>query len=166
MPRVRRLRTDEWERWRAFRLAMLAEAPYAFGTTFAEASAYTEDTWQRRVTTMATGDETVLYVVEDATGLAASAGGYLEDGVPNVFSVWTRPDARGNGYAEACVGAVVEWAAGTGAAEVRLWATDGNDTARRLYERLGFDRTGAVQPLPSDPARNESEWSLPLGQRG
>jgi GNAT superfamily N-acetyltransferase len=164
MPGVRRLRADEWERWRAFRLAMLAEAPYAFGTTLAEASGYTDETWRQRVATMAAGDGTVLYVAEDAEGLAASAGGYVEDGVPNVFSVWTRPDARGNGHAEACVAAVIEWAAGTDASEIRLWATDGNDTARRLYERLGFDRTGAVQPLPSDPAKNESEWSLPLGQ--
>lgn len=162
MSGARRLRPDEWERWRAFRLAMLAEAPYAFGTTFAEASAYTEETWRERTTRLATSDDNVLYVVEDGEGLAASAGGYVEDGVPNVFSVWTRPDARGNGYAEACVTAVVEWAAGTDATEIRLWATDGNDTARRLYERLGFDRTGNVQPLPSDPAKNESEWSLAL----
>jgi GNAT superfamily N-acetyltransferase len=149
---VRRLRADEWERWREFRLAMLEDAPYAFGTTLAEARAFTEQTWRDRAATMATSDGTVMYVAEDGEGWLASAGCYVEDGVPNVFSVWTRPGARGNGHAEACVTAVVQWARANGETEIRLWATDGNDTAQRLYERLGFARNGNVQPLPSDPS--------------
>jgi ribosomal protein S18 acetylase RimI-like enzyme len=159
---VRRLRADEWERWRAFRLAMLADAPYAFGTTLAEASAYTEETWRERTALMATSEDTVLYVADDGADWQASAGGYVEDGVANVFSVWTRPDARGNGHAEAAVTAVVEWARGRGETEIRLWVTDTNDTARRLYERLGFAGNGTVQPLPSDPRLTESEYALPL----
>jgi GNAT superfamily N-acetyltransferase len=159
---VRRLRADEWERWREFRLAMLAEAPYAFGTTLAEASAFTDDEWRARVTRMATSDDTVLYVTEAGGDWLASAGGYVEDGIPNVFSVWTRPEARGRGAAQRAVEAVVAWAGTTGAGEVRLWATDTNATARRLYERLGFAPNGATQPLPSDPSLTESEWALPL----
>lgn len=159
---VRRLRADEWERWREFRLAMLQEAPYAFGTTFADASAYTEDTWRQRVERMATSDDTVMYVTESGGEWLASAGGYVEDGIPNVFGVWTRPGARGRGAARDAIEAVVAWAATTGASEVRLWATDTNATARRLYERLGFAPNGSTQPLPSDPSLTESEWSLPL----
>jgi GNAT superfamily N-acetyltransferase len=160
--RVRRLRADEWERWREFRLGMLQEAPYAFGTTYAEAAAYTDDEWRERVTRVATTGDNVLYVAEEGATWLASAGGYVEDGVPNVFSVWTRPEARGNGYADACVRAVVEWARGTGAAEVRLWATDGNAAAERVYDRLGFTRNGTTQPLPSDPTKAEYEYSLAL----
>lgn len=159
---VRRLRTGEWERWRDFRLAMLQEAPYAFGTTFAQASAMTEDEWRERTRRMSEDTDTVMYVVEQDGDWLACAGGYVEDGVPNVFGVWTRPGARGRGAARLAIEQVVAWAATTGAGEIRLWATDTNATARRLYERLGFAPNGNVQPLPSDLSLTESEWSLPL----
>ncbi|HEV2889336.1 MAG TPA: GNAT family N-acetyltransferase [Frankiaceae bacterium] len=162
--RVRRLRADEWERWRGFRLAMLEEAPYAFGTTLAEAAAYTEDQWRERARRLAEAGDNVMYVVEDdGESWLACAGGYVEeDGTPNVFGVWTHPDARGRGAARLAVEHVIAWAGTTGAGEVRLWATDTNVTARHLYERLGFAPNGSVQPLPSDPSLTESEWSRPL----
>ena len=160
---VRRLRADEWERWREFRLAMLAEAPYAFGTTLAEMRDKDDAFWRDRAATMATSEHTALYVAEDGGTWLASAGCYVEDGVPNVFSVWTRPEARGRGAAHAAIEAAIGWARETtDATEVRLWATDTNVTARRLYERLGFSPNGNVQPLPSDPSLSESEWSRPL----
>jgi GNAT superfamily N-acetyltransferase len=161
--RVRRIDVGEWERFKAFRLDALAEAPYAFGSTLADTAARPDDEWRERVTALATAAGTCYYVAEadDGTWLAG-AGGYLEDGVPNVFGVWTRPEARGNGYADALVRGVVEWARRTGAAEVRLWATDTNEPARRVYDRLGFTPTGTTQPLPSDPTLTESEYALPL----
>jgi predicted GNAT family acetyltransferase len=164
--RVRRLRADEWQRWRELRLAMLENAPYAFGSTYAEALTFPDEAWQERATSMATAADRVLYVAEDDGDWLGCAGGYVDDEppyLPNVFGVWTRPDARGRRLAEACVREVVEWARGTGAAEVRLWATDGNTAATRVYERVGFTPIGHTQPLPSDPTKTESEYALPLG---
>ena len=43
--RVRRLRADEWQHWREFRVAMLTEAPYAFGMTLDEALARPDAEW-------------------------------------------------------------------------------------------------------------------------
>jgi GNAT superfamily N-acetyltransferase len=163
---VRRLRAGEWERWRELRLAMLQDAPYAFGSTYAQALTFADDEWRARAESMAAGTDRVLYVAEEGDEWLACAGGYVDDEppyLPNVFGVWTRPDARGRRLAEACIREVVEWARGTGAAEVRLWATDGNDAACRVYDRLGFTPTGATQPLPSDPAKTESEYARPLG---
>lgn len=160
--RVRRLRAEEWPRWREFRIAMLTEAPYAFGMTLADALSRPDDDWTERTTRLATAADTTYYVAEEGHEWLAGAGGYVEDGVPNVFGVWTRPDARGRSCADACVRAVVEWARGTGATEVRLWATDGNAAAERVYARLGFTKNGNTQPLPSDPSKVESEYALPL----
>lgn len=159
---VRRVAAGEWGRWRDFRLAMLQDAPYAFGSTYAEAVAFGDDEWQARTHRLADTDDSTLFVAEEGDEWLACAGGYVEDGIPNVFGVWTRPDARGRGYADACVRAVVEWARTHGANEVRLWATDGNDAARRVYERVGFTPNGNTQPLPSDPSKIESEYALPL----
>ena len=50
------------------------------------------------------------------------------------------------------VDAVVEWA---GDDPVELWVTRGNDPAIALYERCGFSLTDEVQPLPSDPCKDE-----------
>jgi GNAT superfamily N-acetyltransferase len=161
--RVRRVASDEWQRWRDFRFAMFKEAPYAFGTTYAEATARPDSDWQERTTLLATDDDQVLFLAtgEDDDWLA-SAGGYVEDGVPNVFGVWTRPDARGNGYADACVRSVVEWARRRGTAEVHLWVTDTNEPAKRVYERLGFAPTGRTQPHPGDDSLTEAQYALPL----
>jgi predicted GNAT family acetyltransferase len=159
---VRRIAPDEWARWRDFRYAMLQEAPYAFGSTYAEMVARPDDEWRERATALSTGETQVLYLVEEDGEWLACAGGYVEDGVPNVFGVWTRPDARGRRLAETCIGNVVEWARQTGATEIRLWATDTNTNARRVYDRLGFTPTGVTQPLPSDESLTESEYALPL----
>ena len=159
--RVRRIRADEWERWRAFRLEMFQDAPYAFGSTYAEAAARSDDEWRSRTADLAEGPS-VYFLAEEDGGWLAGAGGYVEDGVPNVFGVWTRPEARGRGYADACVRAVVEWARAGGAREIRLWATDGNDAASRVYERIGFTPTGSTTPLPHTPEIMESEYTLRL----
>ena len=158
---VRRIRAAEWARWRDWRYAMLQEAPYAFGSTYAEALARTDEEWIDRTADLADGDSCYVVAEADDTWLAG-AGGYVEDGIPNVFGVWTRPEARGLGYADACVRAVVEWARRLGHTEIRLWATDGNTAAARVYERIGFVRNGTTQPLPSDPTKVESEYTLPL----
>ncbi|HVF03584.1 MAG TPA: GNAT family N-acetyltransferase [Frankiaceae bacterium] len=160
---LRRIREDEWQRWRDFRYAMLSDAPNAFGMTYADAIARPDDDWRTRTRDLATTEHTTYVVVEEDGEWLAGAGGYVEDGIPNVFGVWTHPDARGRGLAEQCVQAIVDWAAGLGAAEVRLWATDGNDAARRVYDRLGFTPTGATQPLPHTPELVESEYARPLG---
>ena len=55
--------------------------------------------------------------------------------------VCVREDARGRGVGAALLDAVAQEAARRGLAEVRLDGVDGNDGARRRYERLGFRPT-------------------------
>ena len=159
---VRRLRADEWERWREWRLTALQEAPYAFGTSYAEAVATPDDEWRERVTRMATSDESAMFLADHNGEWLASSGCYVEDGVPNVFGVWVRPESRGQGIAKRAIGHAVAWARERGHDEIRLYVTDTNTAAIRLYERLGFARNGTTQPLPSDPSLMESEYALSL----
>jgi hypothetical protein len=46
--------------------------------------------------------------------------------------------------------------------EVTLWVTVGNAPARDLYASIGFCDRDEVQPLPSDPSKNERRMSLAL----
>jgi len=55
---------------------------------------------------------------------------------------------------------VLDWAKREGYDSVSLWVTDGNAVAERLYERCGFTRTGAVQPVHPNEPRVEYEMSI------
>jgi len=49
-----------------------------------------------------------------------------------------------------------------GATSVGLWVTDGNDTARTMYQRVGFEFTGEWAPLPHDAATGEHRMRIVL----
>jgi GNAT superfamily N-acetyltransferase len=151
---VVRLKPDEWETYRAIRLAALRDAPSAFGSTLAEAERQTEATWRGRLET------SPIFVARlpELDGVDAGLiGAYLERETETyeLVSMWVRPEARGRGVSDALVQTVLDWVADAGADQVHLWVTESNQPARRLYERCGFSYTGERAPLPSDPTLSE-----------
>ena len=165
MAEIHRVRPDEWREWRTLRLSALAEAPYAFGSTYAREVEHSDEVWQERTSRAAESAENAVFVAVTYTGeWVACAGGLIDEDEPDsvqVISVWTAPGQRGAGLAEVTTRAVLDWASTTTAPDVRLWVTETNEAARRLYERLGFTATGRRQPLPSDPSLTEIELVLP-----
>lgn len=73
------------------------------------------------------GDETI------AAGRAVADTGWA-----GVFSMATRPEARGKGAAGAVLAALADWAAGNDAPHMYLQVESDNDGAVRLYGRAGF----------------------------
>jgi ribosomal protein S18 acetylase RimI-like enzyme len=57
---------------------------------------------------------------------------------------------------------VITYAEARGAVAVSLTVVDGNDHARRLYERLGFTPTGHREPRPRDPGTWRERLRLSL----
>jgi GNAT superfamily N-acetyltransferase len=140
---IRRLVPDDWHAFRTMRLAMLAGAPDAFGTTFAEATAWAEARWRARLADVA---QCMAWM----DGAPAGTVGLADD---ELISMWVEPRARGRGVGDALVAAVIATATGR---QVRLWVTVGNEPAIRLYTRHRFAPTGEVRPVhPRDPARLE-----------
>jgi len=93
-----------------------------------------------------------------AIGMASvSDAGFGRSG--SVTSFWVDPRARGEGVGNALLLATVEIAKQAGHDELLLWVVGSNEHAQRLYERHGFKRTGAAQPVRPGDDRIEYEMS-------
>ena len=159
---VREVSEDDWELMRDVRLAALAEAPYAFGSTYVRETAFTEERWRGRI-----NERSVTFFAlsgpESGAGEPVGLGGVFVDGdQPELVGMWVRPGARGLRVGEALVEAAAAWARGRGYLNLSLWVTAGNAPAVRLYERCGFTATGESQPLPSDPSVPEIRMNRAL----
>jgi GNAT superfamily N-acetyltransferase len=154
-----RLEPADWPAYRELRLAALADAASAFGTTLARERALTPEDWRARIQRGPTfvaraprGD------VGTATGIQGDEPGHAE-----LVGMWVHPEWRGRGVGDLLVDAVIEWAAQSGYRGLNLWVSVGNDRAEALYARHGFARTGATQPIrEEDPTRLELEMVRPL----
>jgi len=151
---VREAGPDDWEVLREVRLAALAEAPYAFGSTYAREVSFAEEQWRGRLLSRSVTFFAFAGATADAKP-AGLAGVYEEDGVADLVSMWVRPAARGHGVGEALIMAAAGWAKTHEHETLYLWVTESNAAARKLYERSGFTVTGERQPLPSDSSLDE-----------
>jgi GNAT superfamily N-acetyltransferase len=162
---LRRLGREDWRILRAVRLEALGDAPSAFGSTLAEESGYPDAWWQEGVERLPwfPGVTMAWFVVEIEETVVGVAGGVPpreDDDCSQLISMWVRPDQRGSGRGDELVRAVIDWAQTIGAAGVRLDVADGNDRARRFYERAGFVATGHSRPLHSNPSVMTRELRL------
>jgi ribosomal protein S18 acetylase RimI-like enzyme len=58
-----------------------------------------------------------------------------------IHDVYVDAAARRRGVATALLEAAADWLAGRGMPRIVLWTAAGNESARRLFERLGFRHT-------------------------
>ena len=154
---VRRVQPGQWREFRDIRLRALTDSPDAFASTLTRELAFDEADWQWRI---ANGCNVIAAIGSEPVGLA---GGYLHDGEPELIAMWVQPETRGAGVAGALVDAVAAWAREQGADRLTLWVVEGNERAERVYQRLGFARTGAAQPVPGNPALTEAQMARRLG---
>jgi len=162
---LRRIRANEGQRLRVLRLAALADAPDAFGTRLDEAESRPLASWDERARRLATSTTEMNLVAADGDDWCGLAGGYVPPEAPDTVefvSLWVNPSYRRSGIATGLLEGVREWARERGAARVRLYVTETNLAARRLYVRAGFRETGYTEPLPSNPTLRELEMALDL----
>ena len=154
MVEIRRLAADEWPRWREMRLLLLKDSPEAFGSTYDETLARSDESWREHVESAATSDNRCILVAEEAGTWLACAGAYAsEDDPPGeiwLFTVWTRPEQRGRGLQRRLVEALMAWSRQQGFRRMRLWVTDANTGAQAVYAALGFTPTGQRQLMRDD----------------
>lgn len=137
---VRRLIGDDWQTHRAVRLAMLLDAPGAYGSTYAREAAFTEETWRERL-------DQAVFLAERADGLPLGAATLLRlepEDEPEIVAMWVAGHARGAGIADALVEACREHAVAEGSERVRMHVMLDNPRAIAAYSRLGFTFDGGA----------------------
>ena len=164
--RIRRIAANEWRALRDVRLAALADAPNAFGSTLAAERDRDDEHWRERASRAAEGDENATFVVDDGgpqfRGLATGVRESPAHAHVHLYSMWVHPAVRRSGAGRGLVEAVCEWARAIGALRIRLDVTVTNAPAIRLYESCGFVPTGREAPLPHTPSLLEQEMERAL----
>ncbi|WP_051332400.1 GNAT family N-acetyltransferase [Cucumibacter marinus] len=134
--------------FRDMRLRALKEAPEAFGAshedTLKEPLSYFEDWLTARPVFMAfemgLDGETPAGMV----AMIRDPGAKMEHR-GRLISMYVAPEARGTGLAARLVETVIAHALEVGVTQMHLVVAVHNDTARRFYERMGF-QTYATEP--------------------
>jgi GNAT superfamily N-acetyltransferase len=144
---IRRAEFGDESILRELRLGALSDAPVAFGSTYEREVARTTTDWQRW---MSPGVTFILYEPEEARGMVAGVRDETDPAVVHLMAMWVHPKIRGSGGAAQLVTALIAWAQSEGAKCVRLKVIEGNDRARRFYERMGFCPTGQSEVRERD----------------
>ena len=149
----------DWSQLKSVRLRALQESPHAFASAYQHEARWSEDEWRSTFDTslwLAAGTR------HDLIGLARSTSAERA-WQRNVESVWVQPDRRRRGVTRMMLQKLIEHEPG-GVTELYAWVLDGNDAARRVYQRLGFVFTGLRQPLPGSMGRMEERLVLRIGR--
>jgi GNAT superfamily N-acetyltransferase len=159
MLEVRVLTGDDWKLWREVRLGALSEAPYAYGSTYADWVDADEQRWRDRLD--APGFHNVLVLLDGSPAGIATGIPSDEPGVAELISMYVCPAARGHGVGDRLIDEVAAAAAAAGAHTLRLNVTRGNAHAGNLYARNGFHD---VTPSP-EPGTNGVQYERTMVRR-
>ena len=154
---VRAVAPERWQEYRDLRLAALASDPDAFASTLTREAAFTPAQWRERC---ANPDSFIGYLDGRPVALAGLLPG--EGSRRDLVGVWTAPDARGQGAAEAVCRAAIQAAEKSRSTTVVLLVESSANPARRLYRRLGFVVTGHTEPMQRDESLLLTEMVLSL----
>ena len=158
MTEIVRVTADDWSVMRQVRLAALRDTPDAFWATHDD-EVDRPESWWREFAEL--GACFIAFSRAEPVGIAAVVPAPdLGDSARRLISMWVAPDARGRGVGRELVDAAIVSARADGAHELQLEVTEGNEGARRLYERCGFRATGKKTPLPRNPAMLEHEMVI------
>lgn len=160
---VRRIRADEGPVLRQVRLDAIGESPGAFTTRLEAARDRPPEAWDRVAEAHSVAGDQATWFAEVGDRVAGMVSAFrTADGAVTMTSLWTAPEFRRSGVADALVGEVRGWAVALGAPEVRQWLVERNRHAREFHAGLGFLPTGEERRYEPSPDIREVELRLPL----
>jgi ribosomal protein S18 acetylase RimI-like enzyme len=162
---VKVLTPNDWRVLREIRLTALSESPEMFLSTYEQEVNYPDSKWQSEFTR---GDWYVgVTAAESLDEPVGVLGITREPDTPShhrfLEYVWVAPEFRRRGLAYTMIRHVLGHLHTVGVRTVFLWVLDGNDSATRLYKRIGFVGCNRSQPLETRPGRSEELMQMSLG---
>src|SRR5262249_46676957 len=122
---IRRISKEQYLVAKALRLTALQDAPYAFSTTYAQASQRPDSEWEQLAESRSEGAQDCTFLAYDGEGNAIGmAGGYRDQENTeraHLVAMWVAPECRGTGAAAELVETVCRWAAAIPVREITAW---------------------------------------------
>jgi len=161
---VRRFRPGEWQTYRDLRLAALKDSPDAFGSTYEDARTLPDQEWKTRLARAAPDRDLplVALVDDEPAGLAWGRIDPDDKETAYLYQMWADPVHRRKGIGRRLVKEVIAWVREQGAFRVKLHVTVGNSQARALYESVGFEPDGELEPVREGSDLMEQPMELAL----
>jgi ribosomal protein S18 acetylase RimI-like enzyme len=163
---VRTLGEDDWQDYRAVRLAALRESPEAFVATADEEESFDEDLWRERMRRSA---RLVAEREGRPVGVVSVGSAKSDDGsAGELFGLWVRPEARGSGVATRLVKDGASLAAARGRSHLIYWVGTENGRAVAFASGMGFRPTDHRRPMgvvSEEDGEEEIAMVLALGNR-
>jgi RimJ/RimL family protein N-acetyltransferase len=138
--RIRQLTPADAALYRGIRLAGLKQNPEAFGSTFEREFTKPLAWFFDRLSSSHVFGAFRAYEILGVAGFSLRDN-EKEEHKGLLWGMYVRPEARGTGIAQRLVEAVVDFARSR-VELIQLSVVMGNEPARRLYARLGFDEYG------------------------
>lgn len=161
MLHARRIQSGESDLYRELRLRALGDAPGAFTTTHAQASARSVKSWHEQANATAQGAERAMFFVlvdDNPVGLAALYRHPEQPDTGELLQVWVAPEHRGRGAADGLLDALFRWGVDeAGFLRVLAEVKANNVRALGFYRRYGFVHRADIQA--SDPDEIVLEWT-------
>jgi ribosomal protein S18 acetylase RimI-like enzyme len=158
---IHEVRPEEWRGLNDLRLRALETDPDAFGSTFAEERVKPAKAWQEWAAEgWGLGAQTTLVAVDGDhwLGMGVCIVADAEPRSATVYAMWVDLAARRHGIGEELLQELIKWASSKKVEELLLTVTEGNTSAKNLYERAGFTSTGTGGLLR--PGSNLSTLSM------
>jgi ribosomal protein S18 acetylase RimI-like enzyme len=139
-------------------LQMLADSPFAFGDTLAEAQNRTDEEWNtfmEQITNPATGHALLALDQAGLCGFVCAdlANPQSPPGTAVVSRLWVHPRCRGTGLGRNLMEIISKWVLQNGTDQIGLGVTEMNKEVFKFYEHLGYIDLGIRFPWPPDPSK-------------
>ncbi len=156
MLEIKPILPEDWRVLKDVRLRALADAPEAFGTTLAQAQAYSNAEWQaraRRFSELPPATGCLAFVDGMPCGMASAFPSAENTHAAELTAFWAAPEQRGQGVADAMAAFAAAWALAQGFAVLEATVVEDNHRAIVFYKKVGFEETGQSEPFRVDPSK-------------
>lgn len=139
---ARKIKEDEWQKYKKIRLEALKNDPQAFGSSYERENQKSDNEWKEKLMLSNTDDSKKIFVGidNDSNGFLAIGGAYAENlGEWNVIAIYVNPKYRGQGVSKILLSEIINTLKARGNVKRLILRVNVNQQAAvNLYRSLGF----------------------------